>query len=89
MVSLLIYSTLAVCLILFPQVEIHRETGTRCFFPVVSLYLKVGILLAIACPYSILRGKILGGTTVLAMLFGNSVIFSFCHLSQAFIDKVK
>ena len=39
-----------------------------CFFPMASLLLQMSVLLASACPYAILIGTIVGGSTVTMLL---------------------
>lgn len=71
-----------------PQVEVHREKGTRCFFPLVSFYLLIALLLAITSPYTLVHGTFLGGATILYLVIAFLVMIHFSHLGQSFINKV-
>lgn len=54
----------------------------------VTMKLMMAILLAVVCPYAILKGKLMGGGTVAIMCLGYYYMARFCHLGQTFIDKV-
>lgn len=69
--------------------EVQRDKGTRCFFTVVTLYLFMAVVLAIVVPYAILTGTMMGGMTAIVLFIVYYILFSFCHVGQAFISKVR
>lgn len=68
--------------------EEQREAGTRCFFPVVSMYLLMAVVLAIGCPYAIMNGVLMGGNIIGDLLIGFYVMARFSCLGQAFVSQV-
>lgn len=69
--------------------ELQKGKGTSCFFPIITLYLLGGVMLAVVCPYAILRGSFMGGVTLIMLGYHSFSVFAFCHLGQAFINKVR
>lgn len=68
--------------------EEQRETGTCCFFPVVSMYLLMATLLATASPYALMKGKFTDGTPLAALLLGCCITTSLFHVGQSFVSQV-
>ena len=71
-----------------PQVEVKRERITRLFFPIITLFLVIGIMLAISSPYLILQGSFMEGTTIGTLFFSFYMIGRLSHTGQTFISKV-
>lgn len=69
--------------------EIQREKGIRGVFLAVTVYLLSGVLSAIVYPYAILTGNTIGGITVIVLLSQSCIVFSFYHVGQAFVSKVR
>lgn len=68
--------------------ELQRAAAARCLFPVVTMMLLVAMPVAVACPYAILRGVDLGGSTAAVMLFACYIMASHCRVGQAFVTQV-
>lgn len=66
----------------------QRETGTRCFFPVVSMHLLMAVVLAIASPYALKTGTYVGGTSFGNLLIACYIMASYNYLGQAFVNQV-
>ena len=71
-----------------PQVEVQREKGTRCFFPVITMFLLMSILLSVTCPYAIQQGFYIGGTTIVSLFAAYHIMATFCHLGHTFVSQV-
>lgn len=70
------------------QVEVQREAAARCFFSLTSSALLLALLLAVACPYAMLQGAFMNGSTAVCLAAGYYLMASFCHLGQAFVNQV-
>ncbi|KAK8381648.1 hypothetical protein O3P69_018630 [Scylla paramamosain] len=70
------------------QVTEWLETLKQCFFPIITMFLLLGVLLAIVFPYAILKGKYMGGITVVFVFFSFYIMGQYCYLGQTFTDKV-
>ncbi|KAK8381295.1 hypothetical protein O3P69_018405 [Scylla paramamosain] len=70
------------------QVTAWLETLKQCFFPIITMFLLLSVLLAIVCPYAILKGTYMGGTTVVSVFFSFYIMGQYCYLGQTFTDKV-
>ena len=70
------------------QVVAWQETVKQCFFPIITLYLSLAVMMAISCPYAILRGTLMNGTTFVAIFFAYYVMGIYSYLGQTFTNKV-
>lgn len=70
------------------QVELQKEKGTHCLFPVITMMLLMAVLEAIACPYALLWDSFMFGNAIFNLFMGYFIIVSFCHLGQTFINQV-
>lgn len=68
--------------------EVQREAAARCFFSLTSSALLLALLLAVACPYAMLHGAFMNGSTAVCLAAGYYLMASFCHLGQAFVNQV-
>ncbi|MPC43716.1 hypothetical protein E2C01_037368 [Portunus trituberculatus] len=73
---------------LIREVTAWQETVKQCFFPVLTTFLLLSVMLAIACPYAILKGKFMGGTTIVCFLFSFYIMGVYSYYGQIFTDKV-
>lgn len=70
------------------QVDGQRERAARCFFPVISMYLLMGVSLAITNPYAHMRNKAVNGNIIGDFLIPYYIMARFCHLGQSFVRQV-
>ncbi|KAG0720458.1 hypothetical protein GWK47_048467 [Chionoecetes opilio] len=70
------------------EVEVQREKGTRCFFPVTTLFLLMGVVLAITGPYAIQKSKVEGWFTYVSLLIACYILVRFSHMGQDFVNQV-
>ncbi|KAG0727754.1 hypothetical protein GWK47_033995 [Chionoecetes opilio] len=70
------------------EVEVQREKGTRCFFPVTTLFLLMGVVLAITCPYAIQRGNGVGWFPYASLFVACYILVRFSHMGQDFVSQV-
>lgn len=68
--------------------ERQRDEGVRCFFPVITAGLLMAVLQAVACPYGILNGYIMNGSTLILLSVAYYIMSSFCHMGQTFVNQV-
>ncbi|KAG0721777.1 hypothetical protein GWK47_000643 [Chionoecetes opilio] len=70
------------------EVEVQREKGTRCFFPVTTLFLLMGVVLAITGPYALHRGNLQGLFPYASLFVGCYIMVRFSHMGQDFVNQV-
>ncbi|KAG0727753.1 hypothetical protein GWK47_033993 [Chionoecetes opilio] len=70
------------------EVEVQREKGTRCFFPVTTLFLLMGVVLAITCPYTLQRGNVEGWFPYVSLFLACYFLVRFSHVGQDFVSQV-
>ncbi|KAG0727751.1 hypothetical protein GWK47_033990 [Chionoecetes opilio] len=69
-------------------VEVQREKGTRCFFPVTTLFLLMGIVMAITCPYALQKSIVEGWFTYVSLFVACYILVRFSHMGQDFVSQV-
>ncbi|KAG0724222.1 hypothetical protein GWK47_005230 [Chionoecetes opilio] len=70
------------------KVEVQREKGTRCFFPVTTLFLLMGIVMAITCPYALQKSIVEGWFTYVSLFVACYILVRFSHMGQDFVSQV-
>ncbi|KAG0720459.1 hypothetical protein GWK47_048470 [Chionoecetes opilio] len=70
------------------EVEVQREKGTRCFFPVTTLFLLMGVVLAITGPYALHRGNLPGLFPYVSLFVACYIMVRFSHMGQDFVNQV-
>ncbi|KAG0727667.1 hypothetical protein GWK47_034161 [Chionoecetes opilio] len=70
------------------EVEVQREKGTRCFFPVTTLFLLMGVVLAITGPYALHRGNLPEFYHYVSPFIGCYIMVRFSHMGQDFVNQV-
>ncbi|XP_050710540.1 uncharacterized protein LOC126995216 [Eriocheir sinensis] len=50
--------------------------------------LLLALLMAVACPYAMLQGVFMSGSTAILLGAGYYIMGSFCHLGQTFVNQV-
>lgn len=70
------------------QVQRQREEAARCFFPLVSLTLLLAVLIAIACPFAIVKGTLYYGTTIIVLFYAYYIMYSFNRMGHTFVRQV-
>lgn len=69
--------------------EVRSKIATVCFFPVVTSHLLMAVMEVVVCPFAIMTGTDMGGFTKVVLILGIFFMFSFFHMGQTFIDKVR
>lgn len=52
------------------------------------MYLMMAVLLAIACPYAIMKDTLVGGSVIADLLIAYYIMARFCCMGQAFVSQV-
>lgn len=75
--------------LLISQVEDQRREGTRSFFPVISMFLLMAVLMAIVSPYTLMGNSSFYVSILIFLLIAYYILGSFCHLGETFVGQVR
>ncbi|KAG0715673.1 hypothetical protein GWK47_011411 [Chionoecetes opilio] len=70
------------------EVEVQREKGTRCFFPVSPLFLLMGVVLAINGPIRHSEEQSKGMVHLCIAAYRCYILVRFSHMGQDFVNQV-